>query len=178
MRMISGRHSLARSMAERQLSVLPMTQNSGLASRSSLRDSAKMVWSSTRKTLCFRIGLMWASSPDVSRIACCDRETGNPLAGLRAQRARILWPSFGASSGVPSTWELVLSVAKEDKLTLRRTVQGRLGSNPLRLPCGQPASLVWRAGTAFSTDSRRQFVRHPGWFTAFRPSLWDEYNSP
>jgi hypothetical protein len=33
--------------------------------------------------------------------ACCDRETGNPLAGLSgAERARIIWPSFRASSGV------------------------------------------------------------------------------
>jgi len=40
-----------------------------------------------------------------------DHETGNPLvvdaacgAGLSgAQRARIIWPSFGASSGDPST---------------------------------------------------------------------------
>ena len=36
--------------------------------------------------------------------------------------------------------------------TLRRTVQVRLGSNPLRLP----------GGTALSTVSRRKFVKHPG----------------
>ncbi|MGB6382730.1 MAG: hypothetical protein WBG51_16280 [Syntrophobacteria bacterium] len=36
--------------------------------------------------------------------------------------------------------------------TLRRTVQVRLGSNPLRLP----------GGTPFSTVSRRRFVKHPG----------------
>ncbi|MDH3557553.1 MAG: hypothetical protein OES18_17045 [Deltaproteobacteria bacterium] len=36
--------------------------------------------------------------------------------------------------------------------TLRRTVQVRLGSNSLRLP----------GGTAISTVSRRQFMKHPG----------------
>ncbi|MGB6280090.1 MAG: hypothetical protein WBG91_07740 [Syntrophobacteria bacterium] len=36
--------------------------------------------------------------------------------------------------------------------TLRRTVQVRLGSNPLRLP----------GGTPFSTVSPRQFVKYPG----------------
>ncbi|MDH3773951.1 MAG: hypothetical protein WBG24_11100 [Syntrophobacteria bacterium] len=36
--------------------------------------------------------------------------------------------------------------------TLRRTVQVRLRSNPLRLP----------GGTSFSTVSRRQFMKHPG----------------
>jgi hypothetical protein len=40
----------------------------------------------------------------------------------------------------------------QDKLTLRRTVQVGLGSNPLRLP----------GGTLFSTLSRRQFVKYPG----------------
>ena len=34
-------------------------------------------------------------------MTCYDRETGNPLAGLSgAERARIIWPSFRASSGV------------------------------------------------------------------------------
>jgi hypothetical protein len=44
----------------------------------------------------------WRSpSPDISWITCCDHETGNPLAGLSgAQRARIIWTSFLASSGV------------------------------------------------------------------------------
>ncbi|MEE9122821.1 MAG: hypothetical protein V3U56_16300 [Syntrophobacteria bacterium] len=37
--------------------------------------------------------------------------------------------------------------------TLRRTVQVRLGSNPLRLP----------GGTLFSTVSRHQLVKHPGY---------------
>ncbi|MDH3803813.1 MAG: hypothetical protein OEU80_17215, partial [Deltaproteobacteria bacterium] len=36
--------------------------------------------------------------------------------------------------------------------TLRRTVQVRLGSNPLRLP----------GGTPFSTVSRHQLVKYPG----------------
>ncbi|MGB6382876.1 MAG: hypothetical protein WBG51_17020 [Syntrophobacteria bacterium] len=36
--------------------------------------------------------------------------------------------------------------------TLRRTVQVRLGSDPLRLP----------GGTPFSTVSPRQFVKYPG----------------
>jgi len=35
---------------------------------------------------------------------------------------------------------------------LRRTVQVRLGTNTLRLP----------GGTAISTVSRRQFMKHPG----------------
>ncbi|MGB6378865.1 MAG: hypothetical protein WBG24_19315 [Syntrophobacteria bacterium] len=35
---------------------------------------------------------------------------------------------------------------------LRRTVQVRLGTNPLWLP----------GGTLFSTVSRRQFMKHPG----------------
>jgi len=38
--------------------------------------------------------------------------------------------------------------------TLRRTVQVRLGSNPLRLP----------GGTSFSAVSRHQFVKYPGLF--------------
>ncbi|MBW2580085.1 MAG: hypothetical protein JRD00_03900 [Deltaproteobacteria bacterium] len=37
--------------------------------------------------------------------------------------------------------------------TLRRIVQVRLGSNPLRLP----------GGTSFSAVSRRQFMKHPGY---------------
>ncbi len=36
--------------------------------------------------------------------------------------------------------------------TLRRTVQVRLRTNPLRLP----------GGTSFSTVSRLQFMKHPG----------------
>ncbi|MDH3556929.1 MAG: hypothetical protein OEU80_06295 [Deltaproteobacteria bacterium] len=36
--------------------------------------------------------------------------------------------------------------------TLRRTVQVRLGSNPLRLP----------GCTLFSTVSRREFMKYPG----------------
>ncbi|MEE8317044.1 MAG: hypothetical protein V3R70_10890 [Syntrophobacteria bacterium] len=40
---------------------------------------------------------------------------------------------------------------------LRRTVQVRLGSNPLRLP----------GGTPFSTVSRRRFVKHPGFYLKF-----------
>ncbi|MGB6379990.1 MAG: hypothetical protein WBG51_02355 [Syntrophobacteria bacterium] len=40
----------------------------------------------------------------------------------------------------------------QDRLPLRRTVQVRLRSNPLRLP----------GGTSFSTVSRRQFMKHPG----------------
>ncbi|MGB6378743.1 MAG: hypothetical protein WBG24_18695 [Syntrophobacteria bacterium] len=36
--------------------------------------------------------------------------------------------------------------------TLRRTVQVRLGSNPLRLP----------GGTPFSTVARQQFAKYPG----------------
>ncbi|MGB6379567.1 MAG: hypothetical protein WBF55_13625 [Syntrophobacteria bacterium] len=39
-----------------------------------------------------------------------------------------------------------------DRRTLRRTVQVRLGSNPLRLP----------GGTHFSTVSRHQFAKYPG----------------
>jgi len=45
--------------------------------------------------------VMNGDSPDISEITCCDHETGNPLAGLSgAQRARIIWPSSLASSGV------------------------------------------------------------------------------
>ncbi|MGB5923074.1 MAG: hypothetical protein WBG24_04200 [Syntrophobacteria bacterium] len=40
----------------------------------------------------------------------------------------------------------------QDRLPLRRTVQVRLRSNPLRLP----------GGTSFSTVSRRQFMKDPG----------------
>ncbi|MDH3801218.1 MAG: hypothetical protein OEU80_03925 [Deltaproteobacteria bacterium] len=36
---------------------------------------------------------------------------------------------------------------------LRRTIQARLGTNPLRLPGGTPIFAV----------SRRQFIKHPGW---------------
>ncbi|MGW8207655.1 MAG: hypothetical protein ACWGO2_01490, partial [Syntrophobacteria bacterium] len=36
--------------------------------------------------------------------------------------------------------------------TLRRIIQVRLGSNPLRLPCG----------TSIFTVSRRQFIKYPG----------------
>jgi len=48
------------------------------------------------------------------------------------------------SPGVPSTRELVLSLAKEDKLTLLRTVQVRLGTNPLRLPGCTPIFVASR----------------------------------
>ncbi|MGB6378286.1 MAG: hypothetical protein WBG24_16355 [Syntrophobacteria bacterium] len=41
----------------------------------------------------------------------------------------------------------------QDRRTLRRTVQVRLGSNPLRLPDGTPTSTV----------SRHEFVKYPGW---------------
>ncbi|MEE9526356.1 MAG: hypothetical protein V3W07_01710 [Syntrophobacteria bacterium] len=52
---------------------------------------------------------------------------------------------------------------------LRRTNQVRLGSNPLRLPGGPPASPEragsrWRAGKPFSAVSRHHFVKHPGLF--------------
>jgi hypothetical protein len=40
----------------------------------------------------------------------------------------------------------------QDRLPPRRTVQVRLGSNPLRLP----------GGTPFSTASRQQFVKYQG----------------
>jgi hypothetical protein len=63
----------------------------------------------------------------------------------------------------------------QDKLTLRRTVQVRLGSNPLRLPGGPPASPElsrWRAGTLFSTVWRRQFVKYPGCILQDFPQKW------
>ena len=41
---------------------------------------------------------------------------------------------------------------RQDKLTLRRTVWVRLGSNTLRLP----------GGTTIFTVSLRQFMKHPG----------------
>ena len=48
--------------------------------------------------------------------------------------------------------------------TLRRTVQVRLRSNPLRL----------HGGTSFSTVSRRQLMKHPDWPSSraisFRPA--------
>jgi len=56
----------------------------------------------------------------------------------------------------------------QDKLTLRRTVQVRLGTNPaVRLPGGPPASPEragsrWRAGTAIFVVSRQQFMQYPG----------------
>jgi len=66
----------------------------------------------------------------------------------------------------------------QDKLTLRRTVQVRLGTNTLRLPGGTPASpcpsaigfayrrlpggLAWRAGTPIFVVSRQQFTKYPG----------------
>jgi hypothetical protein len=40
----------------------------------------------------------------------------------------------------------------QDKLTLRRTVQVRLGANTLRLPVGTPIFAV----------SRHQFMKYPG----------------
>ncbi|MDH3556898.1 MAG: hypothetical protein OEU80_08295 [Deltaproteobacteria bacterium] len=40
----------------------------------------------------------------------------------------------------------------QDRLPLRRTVQVRLESNPLRLP----------GGTPIFTVSRHQFMKHPG----------------
>jgi len=40
----------------------------------------------------------------------------------------------------------------QDKLTLRRTIQVRLGSNTLRLPGGTPIFMV----------SPQQFMKHPG----------------
>ena len=89
-------------------------------------------------------------SPDISRIACCDRGYGRP--SLRA---------VGSTSRKPG----VLGYR-----TLRRTVQVHLGSNPLRLPGGPPASPKragsrWRAGTPFSTVSRHQFAKYPGYLS-------------
>jgi hypothetical protein len=68
-------------------------------------------------------------NPDISRIACSDRGYNRP-------------------SGRPR----VFLRQAQDRLTPRRTVQLRLGSNPLRLP----------GDTPFSAVSRRQFVKYPG----------------
>ncbi|MGB7030583.1 MAG: hypothetical protein WBF29_03995 [Syntrophobacteria bacterium] len=58
-------------------------------------------------------------------------------------RPRI-WPSFLASSGVPSTGS--------GQAPLRRTVQVRLGTNTLRLPGGTPIFVI----------SRKQFIKYQG----------------
>ncbi|MGB6376609.1 MAG: hypothetical protein WBG24_07795 [Syntrophobacteria bacterium] len=41
---------------------------------------------------------------------------------------------------------------RQDRLTLRRTVQERLGTNTLRLPGGTPIFMVWR----------QQFMKYSG----------------
>ena len=84
-------------------------------------------------------------SPDISRTACSDRKTGNPLAGLSAASANNMTVLPG-----------VLGYR-----TLRRTVEVR--SDPT--PCGCPArgAIACAArGTLFSTVSRRKFARYPG----------------
>ena len=66
-------------------------------------------------------------------------------------------PSFRASSGVPSTAPRDYARDRQDKLTLRRTVQVRLGFNTLRLPGGTPrlhglaAAIHETSGLRFST---------------------------
>ena len=69
-------------------------------------------------------------------------------------RPRI-WPSFSPSCRLyePEAWRpRVFLRQAQDKLTLRRTVQVRLGTNTLRLPGGTPIFAL----------SRRQFMKYPG----------------
>ncbi|MGB6379066.1 MAG: hypothetical protein WBG24_20330 [Syntrophobacteria bacterium] len=69
-----------------------------------------------------------------------DRGYGRPslrAVGSTSRKPGVLGCSFGQA---------------QDRLPLRRTVQVRLGSNPLWLP----------GGTPISTVSRRRFVKHPG----------------
>jgi hypothetical protein len=81
-----------------------------------------------------------------------------------------IWPSFSPScrlSEPEAGRPRVFLRQAQDKLTLRRTVQVRLGSNTLRLRGGTPASPEragsrWRAGTSIFTVSRQQFMKHPG----------------
>jgi hypothetical protein len=61
-----------------------------------------------------------------------------------------IWPSFLASSGAPSQ--------AQDKLTLRRTVQVRLGSNPA-VP--QDGCLVARPSNSRSLRSAQSRKRVP-----------------
>ena len=62
------------------------------------------------------------------------------------------WPAATADMTVlPGRPQVFLRQA-QDRLPLRRTVQVRLGSNPLRLP----------GGTDLSTVSPQQFMKHPG----------------
>ena len=69
-------------------------------------------------------------------------------------RPRI-WPSFSPSCRLyePEAWRpRVFLRQAQDKLTLRRTIQVRLGTNTLRLPGGTPIFAL----------SRRQFMKYPG----------------
>jgi hypothetical protein len=73
-----------------------------------------------------------------------------------------IWPSFSPSCRLyePEAWRpRVFLRQAQDKLTLRRTVQVRLGSNTLRLPGGTPIFAV----------SRQQFMRHPGYWIKDEP---------
>ncbi len=61
-------------------------------------------------------------------------------------------PDISSRPGVTATTDMTVLPGVLGYRTLRRTVQVRLGSNPLRLP----------GGTPFSTVSRHQFVKYPG----------------
>jgi hypothetical protein len=101
-------------------------------------------------------------SPDISRIVCCDLETGNPLAGLSGLSRRSFNGGGNAATAnnmtvLPGVLECSFGYA-QDKLTLRRTVQVRLGSNSLRLPGGPPASPCSYGGQAQPSSRSRHIV--------------------
>ena len=64
-----------------------------------------------------------------------------------------LSPDISSRPGVTATAAMAVLPGVLGYRTLRRTAQVRLGSNPLRLP----------GGTPFSTVSRHQFVKYPGY---------------
>ncbi|MDH3951172.1 MAG: hypothetical protein OEV11_09080 [Deltaproteobacteria bacterium] len=64
----------------------------------------------------------------------------------------IFNPDISSRPGVTATRDMTVLPGVLGYRTLRRTVQVRLGSNPLRLP----------GGTIISRVSRHQFVKYPG----------------
>ena len=63
--------------------------------------------------------------------------------------------------GSPPGRHRVFLQQAQDKLTLRRTVQVRLGSNTLRLSGGKPIFAAWR----------QQFMKCSGYYASSTPAI-------
>ena len=75
------------------------------------------------------------------------------------------WRDCDRGYGRPHERPRVFLRQAQDKLTVRRTVQLRLGSNPAVARDGCPArgaSACAARGTSIFTVSQQQFMKHPG----------------